>query len=76
MLLLVGAAFDAGEIEKARELADQVAEDGPAVWRLESTLADCRTAAKQHEKPYRSELLRIVAEFGRTPEPKAVIAGS
>jgi len=41
---LRGKAFDAGDIEKASELADQVAEDGPSAWKLESTPADCRTA--------------------------------
>lgn len=30
---------------------------------LESTLADCRTAAKLHEQPHRSELLSIVGNL-------------
>jgi tetratricopeptide (TPR) repeat protein len=34
---LLGAAFDAGDVEKAQELADQVREDGPAAWKLDTT---------------------------------------
>jgi len=60
---LLGAAFDAGDVEKAQELADQVREDGAAAWKLDSTLADCRTAAELYEDPRRTELLEIVAQL-------------
>ena len=60
---LLGAAFDAGDVEKSQELAAQVASDGPAAWKLETTLADCRTAAQLYEEPRRSELLDIVGQL-------------
>ena len=60
---LLGAAFDAGDVEKAQELADQVREDGPAAWKLDTTLDDCRTAAQLCEEPRRTELLDIVAQL-------------
>jgi hypothetical protein len=60
---LLGAAFDAGEVERARELADQVTADGPSAWKLETTLADCRTACDLHEEPRRGELLEIVGQL-------------
>lgn len=68
---LLGAAFDAGDIEKARELADRVAEDGPSAWKLESTLADCRTAANLYGEPHRSALLGIVSDLEKLMKPKA-----
>ena len=57
---LLGAAFDVGDVDKAGELADQITMDGPAAWKLESTLDDCRTAAKLNEEPRRTELLKIL----------------
>jgi hypothetical protein len=35
---LLGAAFDAGDADKAEELADEVMVEGPARWKLDSTL--------------------------------------
>jgi tetratricopeptide (TPR) repeat protein len=60
---LLGAAFDAGDGEKAAELADQVSADGPAVWKLKTRLEDCRTAAQLHEEPRRGGLLDIIARL-------------
>ncbi len=60
---LLGSAFDAGDVDKAEQLADQVATDGPAAWKLETTLDDCRTAAQLSEEPRRGELLEIVARL-------------
>jgi hypothetical protein len=61
---LLGAAFDAGDVEKATELADQVMTEGAAAWKLGTTLEDCKTAAGLHEEPRRSELLEIVGRLG------------
>ena len=60
---LLGAAFDAGDVEKAQELANQVVDDGPAAWKLGTTLDDCKTAANLWEEPRRSDLLNIVAQL-------------
>jgi tetratricopeptide (TPR) repeat protein len=67
---LLGAAFDAGDINKAQELANQVAIEGPAIWKLETTLDDCKTAAKLWQDPCRSELLKIVAQLETVLTPK------
>ena len=40
---LLGAAFDAADADKAKELAQDVAAEGAAKWKLESTLEDLRT---------------------------------
>lgn len=57
---LLGAAFDAGDVEKASELADRVAVEGAASWKLKITLEDCEVAAKLYDEPRRGELLEIV----------------
>ncbi|MBZ5619862.1 MAG: TRAFs-binding domain-containing protein [Acidobacteriia bacterium] len=67
---LLGAAFDAGDVDKAQELADQVAMDGYGAWKLETTLDDCRTAAGLYEDPRRSELLAIVGQLEALLPPK------
>jgi tetratricopeptide (TPR) repeat protein len=67
---LLGAAFDAGDIEKAQELVDQVSEDGPAAWKLDNTLHDCRTAAQLCEEPRRTKLLDIVAQLEKVSAAK------
>jgi tetratricopeptide (TPR) repeat protein len=67
---LLGAAFDAGDVEKAQELADQVATDGPSAWKLEVTLEDCKTAAQLYEEPRRSELLGVAAQLEALLPPR------
>ena len=58
---LLGAAFDAGDADKAQELAEQVRTDGPSAWKLQTTLDDCKTSSGLYEEPRRGELLKIVA---------------
>ena len=60
---LLGAAFDSGDVDKAQDLADQVAAEGPAKWKLATTLDDCRIAAQLHQEPGRSQLQEIVAQL-------------
>ena len=60
---LLGSAFDAGDVERAQELADKIGEEGPAAWKLDATLKDCRTGAQLWEEPRRTELLAIAAQL-------------
>jgi len=60
---LLCAAFDSGDVERARELAEEVAFAGPAVWRLETTIPDLELAASFHEADRARELIRIVSEL-------------
>jgi tetratricopeptide (TPR) repeat protein len=60
---LLGAAFDAGDTEKAKDLANLVMLDGPATWKLDSTLSTCRIAAQLCEEPRRGELLAIISSL-------------
>jgi tetratricopeptide (TPR) repeat protein len=61
---LLGSAFDAGDVEKAQDLANLVKLEGPAAWKLDTTLETCRIAAQLHEEPRRSELLAIISILG------------
>lgn len=60
---LLGAAFDTGDVQVAQDLANLVTVEGPAAWKLETTLNDCRTAAKLHEEPRRSVLLGVISQL-------------
>jgi len=60
---LLAAAFDAGDVDKAEELADAIAAEGAAMWKLQTTLADCRLAAELFDEPRRAELLSVAARL-------------
>ncbi len=60
---LLGAAFDAGEVEKAQELAGAVAAEGPSLWKLQTTLADCKLSSELFDEPRRAQLLAITAQL-------------
>jgi hypothetical protein len=45
---LLAAAFDAGDVALAKKLAKDVTRDGPAAWKLETTLDDCRRVLPLH----------------------------
>jgi hypothetical protein len=46
---LLGAAFDAGNVEKAQELAEQIEQEQPAAWKLDTTIPDLELAIQFHE---------------------------
>ena len=60
---LLGAAFDAGDVARATQLAKEVRREGAAAWQLATTLVDCEAAAQLHGEPHRSRLLDIVAQL-------------
>jgi hypothetical protein len=72
---LLGAAFDAGDVARAKELAKEVRREGPAAWQLETTLADCKSAAQLHPEPSRGKLLEIVAQLEALLSAKAATSG-
>ena len=43
---LLGAAFDTADIEKASQLAKEVAAEGPVAWQLQSTLNDLKVSVQ------------------------------
>jgi MAP3K TRAFs-binding domain len=59
---LLGAAFDAGDSEKAEELAADVAAEGAARWKLDSLLGDLRASVAQVEDKERRERLGAILE--------------
>lgn len=63
---LLGAAFRAGNVEKARELADRIAVEGAARWHLESTLPDLHEAVRQSAAgPVQARLEEIYQELAQ-----------
>lgn len=63
---LLGAAFDAADVSKARELAARVRAEGPARWMQETTISDLERSAQQcADARTRSELLAIIDEMRR-----------
>jgi hypothetical protein len=57
---LLGAAFDAGDVDKAEELAADVAAEGAARWKLDSLLGDLGASVAQVEDKDRRERLAAI----------------
>ena len=57
---LLGAAFDAGDADKAEELAAEVIAEGAARWKLDSTLLDLEAIVAQVEDKDRRDRLAAV----------------
>ncbi|WP_163995398.1 TRAFs-binding domain-containing protein [Pyxidicoccus caerfyrddinensis] len=69
---LLGAAFDSGDVEKARSLADEIRDEGAKEWQLESTLSDLEVAvALQPEGAPRAGLTAVLNELKALLPPKA-----
>jgi hypothetical protein len=59
---LLGAAFDAGDPDKAEELAAEVAAEGAARWKLDSTLGDLeRSVIEVKDEDSRTRLTAVIA---------------
>jgi tetratricopeptide repeat protein len=59
---LLTAAFDLGEPDKAEGLADDVMNEGPAAWKIDSVLADCEASVRQVADPAKRARLSAVIE--------------
>jgi hypothetical protein len=61
---LLGAAFDAGDADKAEELVDDVIAEGPTRWKLETILRDLEASANHvKDDGQRARLLTVVARL-------------
>jgi hypothetical protein len=61
---LLGAAFDAGDANKAEELVDDVIAEGSARWKLETILRDLEASAKHFkDDAQRARLLAVVSRL-------------
>jgi MAP3K TRAFs-binding domain len=67
---LLGAAFRAGDVKRAAELAKSVRLEGPVRWQLTSTLADLAEAIRQTANPEKQgRLQRVYDDLARLLEP-------
>ncbi len=57
---LLGAAFRAGDLSKAEQLAEQVEEDCGAGWKLETSLKDLQQTIEQTADPEKQSALRDI----------------
>jgi hypothetical protein len=57
---LLVAAFDAGDCNEAEELAAEVAAEGPAQWKLNSTIVDLEASVAQAEGDRRDRLRAVL----------------
>ena len=61
---LLGAAFDAGDADKAEELVDYVIAEGPTRWNLETVFMDIEASANNVKNDaQRARLLAVVAKL-------------
>jgi hypothetical protein len=57
---LLSAAFDSGDVDKAEELAADVAAEGAARWKLDSLLGDLKASVAQVEDKDRRDQLAAI----------------
>ncbi|MFN7677286.1 MAG: TRAFs-binding domain-containing protein [Cyanobacteriota bacterium] len=61
---LLGAAFRIGDVAEVARLAREVNREGPALWQLETTLADIKdTLEMMPESPNRQQLIQIYEQL-------------
>jgi len=71
---LLGAAFDAGDVPKARKLLDEFNQAATAPFQLESTIPDLRRALSLLAYPETSpELASILGDFQRLLDPSGTV---
>jgi tetratricopeptide (TPR) repeat protein len=63
---LLGAAFDAGDADKAEELATEVLADGAARWKLATTMSDLESTVLLVQDPDTKDRLTTVLETLKT----------
>jgi hypothetical protein len=63
---LLGAAFDAGDADKAEELAIEVLADGAARWKLATTMSDLESTVLLTQDPDVKSRLTVVLETLKT----------
>jgi tetratricopeptide (TPR) repeat protein len=59
---LLGAAFDAGDIQAAERLAVELRREGPAAWKLDTTLKDLEQSVSLTPQPEKRQSLEKIIE--------------
>jgi hypothetical protein len=59
---LLGAAFDAGDVDQARGLVPEIRRADSATWKLQSTVADLRVSVRQQVDPEVTAQLQAVLD--------------
>jgi hypothetical protein len=69
---LLGMAFDAGDAAAAEALVDEIAREGAAVWKIETTLADLAAAVELQNDARKKARLQAVLSAVHAHLPMAV----
>jgi hypothetical protein len=59
---LLGAAFDAGDVDEAQDLVDEIAATDSAAWKLNTTIPDLELSLEHVTDPARRAALRAIVE--------------
>jgi tetratricopeptide (TPR) repeat protein len=59
---LLGAAFDAGDVAAAERLYKQILREGPAAWKLETTIEDLETSIRLQQDAATGQKLSAILE--------------
>ena len=59
---LLGAAFDAGDVEAAERLYEEIADEGAVAWKLETMLNDLRRSVPFHQDAAKRQELSSILE--------------
>jgi hypothetical protein len=60
---LLGAAFDHGDADRARELVDEIQNEGLSAWKLATTIPDCELAMSLHPADTAAALAPVLASL-------------
>jgi hypothetical protein len=61
---LLGAAFDAGDIDKATQFVREVGREGPVAWQLQSTLSDLKVSTRYvKDEAMRARFVALLAKL-------------
>lgn len=75
-LMLLGMAFDRGDVAEAQRLLPEVAAEGPAAWKIETTLADLRVSVDdQPDEKVRRQLNGVLTALQELLPPASPAEG-
>ena len=73
---LLGLAFDRGDVAEAQRLLPEVAAEGPAAWKIETTLADLRVSVDdQPDEKVRRQLNGVLTALQELLPPASPAEG-
>jgi hypothetical protein len=63
---LLLAAFNAGDVPRAKQLAREIRREGPEAWQLETTMADLKESVALNSGDTAAALARVMEDLEQT----------